>query len=173
MVDESMDEEPPELVPRDPEQKDLVSLCRELNLKGAAYVVVGGFAIMAAGYARFTEDVDLLIDTDPQNERKVFEALMTLPDQAVKALNPGDVAEYTVVRIGDEIVVDLMESACGIRYEEASTDISWREIDSVRIPFASPRMLWRMKCRTHREKDIPDLIFLRRLIEGQGGKVPE
>ena len=42
MVDASMDGETPELVPRDPEQHELVSLCRELNLRGAAYLVVGG-----------------------------------------------------------------------------------------------------------------------------------
>lgn len=29
------------------------------------------------------------------------------------------------------------------------------------IPFASPRLLWRMKVNTHREKDAPDLLFLR------------
>jgi len=26
------------------------------------------------------------------------------------------------------------------------------------IPFASPRLLWRMKVNTHREKDAPDLL---------------
>jgi hypothetical protein len=36
-----------------------------------------------------------------------------------------------------------------------------REIDGVAIPFASPRLLWRMKVNTHREKDAPDLLFLR------------
>lgn len=117
--------------------------------------------------------MDLLIDTSLDNERLVFDALMTLPDQAIREVNPGEVAEYTVVRIGDEIVVDLMKSACGIDYAEASRDISWRELEGVRIPFASPKMLWRMKSRTHREKDIPDLIFLRRLIEGHGDSVPD
>jgi hypothetical protein len=42
----------------------------------------------------------------------------------------------------------------------------------VNIPFASPATLWRMK-QTHREKDIPDRIFLRRLLEAQGTRVTE
>jgi hypothetical protein len=36
-----------------------------------------------------------------------------------------------------------------------------RGIQGVPIPFASPRLLWRMKRKTYREKDLADLIFLR------------
>ena len=44
--------------------------CRELNTRGARYVVVGGFAIRAAGYVRRTVDIDLLMATDPDNEAR-------------------------------------------------------------------------------------------------------
>jgi hypothetical protein len=36
-----------------------------------------------------------------------------------------------------------------------------RRVQDVDIPFASPRLLYRMKKNTHREKDQPDLLFLR------------
>lgn len=162
-----------ELEPREPTVEDLVELCRALNEREARYVVVGGFAIRAAGYLRNTMAVDLLIDTGSQNEARVFDAMMTLPDQAIREVQPGEVDHYGVVRVGDEIIVDLMKSACGVDFARASTDIVWHEVSGVRIPFASPRMLWRMKAKTHREKDIPDLIFLRRLIESRGESVPE
>lgn len=45
---------------RPPVEGDLVALCRELNQRGAKYVVVVGFAIIAAGFPRFTGDVDLM-----------------------------------------------------------------------------------------------------------------
>jgi hypothetical protein len=48
-----------ELAPRQPTVEDLRDLCRELNQRGAKYVVVGGFAIRAAEYVRETMDVDL------------------------------------------------------------------------------------------------------------------
>jgi hypothetical protein len=146
---------------RPPSVEDLVRLCRELNEKGALYLVVGGFAIRGAGYIRETMDVDLVIDTSLENEARVFKALESLPDQAVKELIPGEVSQYTVVRVADEIMVDLMASACGIDYAEAIQDSIIRTIDGVPIPFASPRLLWRMKEKTHREKDAPDLLFLR------------
>ncbi len=145
---------------RQPTVEDLMELCRELNRLGAKYLIVGGFAIRGAGYIRETHDLDFIIATDSENEAKVFKALETLPDKAVLALQPGEVEKYTVVRIADEIVVDLMKSASGIDYEEASKDVVIRVVQDVAIPFASPRLLWRMKKNTHREKDAPDLLFL-------------
>ena len=149
--------------PRAPEVEDLVKLCRRLNALGARYIVVGGMAIIQSGYLRATEDIDLLIDTELDNEAKVYEALKILPDQAVRELQPGEVSQYTVVRVADEIVVDLMKSACGINYDEARSGISVIEVDGVPIPIASPELLWRMK-QTGREKDSLDLIFLRELL---------
>lgn len=150
-----------ELTTREPSTEDLVNLCRILNQCAAHYLIIGGFAVRAAGYPRMTTDVDIIIATDLENEAKVYKALESLPDKAVLELKPGEVSQYTVVRIGDEICVDLMASASGIDYAEACKDQIIRVIDGVPIPFASPRMLYRMKVNTHREKDRADLLFLR------------
>jgi len=163
---------PEELESREPSVEDLVELCRQLNARGSRYVVVGGFAIRNAGYVRQTMDIDLLIDTDLVNEARVYESLRYLPDQAVCELGPGEVAQYTVVRVADEIVIDLMQSAAGIDYAEASLDVVIREVDGVAIPFASPRLLWRMKASTHRDKDAVDLVFLREWFAARGEVPP-
>ena len=47
-----------------------------------------------------------------------------------------------------------------------------REVDGVPIPFASPRLLWRMKAVTHREKDALDLLFLRQWFAERGEEPP-
>lgn len=173
MADGPFDPETGELIPRAPQREDLVALCRELNAKGARYVVVGGFAIIRAGLPRTTGDVDLVIDASLENEAKVFAALESLPDQAVKELAPGEVSKYAVVRVADEILVGLMERASGIDYAEASQSMVIHEVDGVAIPFASPELLWRMKSRTHREKDRGDLQFLRMWFEAEGRTPPE
>lgn len=160
-MDEELDTSEEGLTSRAPRQADLAALGRILNAANARYIIIGGFAIITSGFPRSTMDLDLIIATDLENEAKVFKALESLPDQAVLQLSPGEVSQYTVVRVGDEICVDLMASACGIDYEEASQDQIIRLIDGVPIPFASPRMLYRMKVNTHREKDRADLLFLR------------
>lgn len=163
---------PPELASREPTVEDLRNLCRELNQRGARYVVIGGFAIRAAGYARQTMDVDLLVADDADNEARVFDALATLPDAAVRELEAGELQKYTVIRVADEIVVDLMRVAGGIDYAEAARDVVVIDVDGVPVPFASPRLLWRLKIVTGREKDAADLVFLRHWFAEHGDSPP-
>jgi hypothetical protein len=152
---------------RPPLLEDLVALCRDLNLEGARYVVLGGMAVIQAGFVRATNDIDLLIETSSENQERVRRALMALPDGAVRDMAPDDLDRYVVVRVADEIVVDLMKSACGIDYAAAAAFVDVVEIEGVPIPFASPRLLWRTK-QTLRDKDKVDLAFLARLLESRG-----
>lgn len=69
--------------------------------------------------------------------------------------------------MADEIVVDLMKSACGIAYAEASRMVDTVEIDGVAIPFANARLLWRTK-DTVRDKDKVDRAFLAEALRGRG-----
>jgi len=117
-------------------------------------------------------DVDLIVAADAENEARVFDALSTLPDNAVRELRPGELQQYNLIRVADEILVDLMRSAGGIDYAEAAKDVVVRELDGVPIPFASPRLLWRMKVDTHREKDAGDPVFLRHWFAERGEEPP-
>src|SRR5690242_16405440 len=64
-------------------------------------------------------------------------------------------------------MVDLLKSGCGITFTDAIKDAVWREVDGVRIPFASKPTLWKMK-QTLREKDAADRLFLRLELEREG-----
>jgi len=161
-----------QLTSREPTVEDLRELCRALNDRDAKYVVVGGFAIRAAGYIRSTMDVDVLVAADHENQARVFAALATLPDHAASELQPGELQQYDVLRVADEILVDVMRSAGGIDYEAAAADVVIHQVDDVSIPFASPRLLWRMKIVTRREKDAADLVFLRHWFRQHGEEPP-
>ena len=65
-----MDDESPSPLEetRPPSDEDLARLANSLNELGAKYIVIGGFAIIAAGYTRATMDIDLLVDTSPEND---------------------------------------------------------------------------------------------------------
>ena len=107
-----------------PTQTDLVHLCHELNARQARYLVLGGFAIIQHGMVSATEDIDILIDGSLENQALVRGALATLPDKAILELGENeDMRHYGVIRVGDEIMVDIMLAACGIGYDEASKSI--------------------------------------------------
>lgn len=148
---------------REPQLDDLVRLARALNAHQVRYVLIGGFAVIAHGGARTTKDIDLLIDASAANVARVREALQILEDKAVNDVADDDVARYTVVRVADEIVVDLMAKACGVGYEEARRDAIQLNFAGVTITVASPETLIRTK-NTLRPSDAADRQFLQVLI---------
>ena len=152
---------------RPPSLEDLVRLCRALNREQARYVVIGGMAVIQAGLPRATQDIDLLIEASPDNVARVRRALLDLPDQAVRDLGDGDLENYVVVKVADEIVVDLMARACGVGYDEAAGMVEIATVESVAIPFASPALLLKTK-QTVRDRDRIDREFLEVLLRESG-----
>jgi hypothetical protein len=122
-------------------------------------MVVGGFAVIQHGYLRNTGHIDVLIEDSPENQIKTKRALEILPDKAIRQLGDDDLRDWVVVRVCDEVVVDIMTLACGISYKEGESEIQVFTIDGVPIPFASARLLLRMK-QTFRDKDAEDRMFL-------------
>jgi hypothetical protein len=155
------------LEPRFPTLEDLLFLCRCLNEAGARYLVIGGWAVIQHGFERTTSDVDLLVEDSPENFQRLKAAMLKLPDGAIREVQPSDLGEFVVVRVGDEFVVDLMKRSCGIEYPEASQEIEWIKVRDVKIPFASAKLLLRTK-QTHREKDVLDRAFLQELLKQKG-----
>lgn len=152
---------------RPPTIDDLVALCRHLNEAGAQYVIIGGFAMIHHGYVRTTADIDLLIESSADNIGKIKEALMYLPDQAVKDITSSDIQTYAVVRIGDEIVIDLLAKACEVIYNDAKDHIEYEVIDEIRIPYLSAQMMLKTK-QSLRAQDAQDRFFLEHLLKEKG-----
>ena len=71
--------------------------------------------------------------------------------------------KYEVVRIADEVVFNLMGSACGIDFKSAESQIEWHELEGVKIPFASAKLMFKTK-QTLREKDEIDRLYLKRIL---------
>ena len=145
--------------PRVPTREDIVRIVAALNRADARYVIIGGIALAFHGYARATQDIDLLVDDSAENIERVRQALVCLADSAVLEVAPGDVAEYTVVRIMDEVIVDLLGRACSETFDSVRGEIETFELDSVNVPVLAPQALIRTK-QTVREKDRIDCQFL-------------
>jgi len=55
-------------------QKEILRICAALNRKGVKYVVVGGCAVILHGYYRTTYDIDLLLNSSPENISRLKKA---------------------------------------------------------------------------------------------------
>lgn len=145
---------------RAPELEDLTALCRSFNEQGVQYILIGGFAVILHGGVRGTKDIDLLIDPSPENIRKIKKALSNLPDNAIALIQDDEVEKYTVVRVADEIVIDLMAKACGVDYQQARDGIEYKTVEGVKIPIPNKELLIQMK-DTFRDSDKMDVRFLK------------
>lgn len=54
--------------------------------EGARFVVIGGFAVIANRFVRATEDVDLLVPDDVDNDRRIVAALQRLEGRRLRDL---------------------------------------------------------------------------------------
>jgi predicted nucleotidyltransferase len=156
---------------RAPEPDDLIRICRALNDAGARYVLIGGFAVLAHGAGRFTKDIDLLVDDAPDNISRVKSGLSVLADNAAADVADTDVRTHTVVRVIDEVIVDLMGRACGLAYHDVAADLEWVTLGDVRVPVASPATLIRTK-DTYRPQDAIDRAFLTQLLADRRRQSP-
>ncbi len=121
------------------------------------------------GAARFTKDIDLLVDDAPDNVALVKRTLSVLAGNAAAEVADTDVRDYVVVRIADEVIVDLMGRACGLSYADVVADAEEREFGGATIRVASPATLIRTK-GTCRPQDAIDRGFLEGVIQDRAGK---
>jgi predicted nucleotidyltransferase len=60
------------------EKRSVEAVVRALNDAGVRYMIVGGLAVVAHGYTRFTADVDLILAMDEPNLHRALAALKAL-----------------------------------------------------------------------------------------------
>ncbi len=56
-------------------------------------------------------------------------ALSVLEDDAARKIDVGDLQRYTVVRVADEVLVDLLAAACGVTWSEAQASALRVDLD--------------------------------------------
>jgi hypothetical protein len=117
--------------------EDVKTVARYLDETGVEYALVGGYALGAHGFNRFTEDIDILVDPSAENSRRWILALSRLPDAAAAEL-ADDVDVFAddnryAIRINDEFTVDVMPSIAGLTWEEMKVHVTTVKIDDVTV----------------------------------------
>src|SRR5690348_11960506 len=139
-----------------------------LNAAGVEYALVGGYAIAAHGFNRFSEDIDLLVNPSAENSRRWVLALAQLPDHATRELlSAPDVfasdARYAL-RINDEFTIDVMPTVAGHGWSDLQPHIESLDLDGVPLRLLSLEGLLMTK-QGARPKDQMDAALLRQMIE--------
>ncbi len=148
---------------------DLRKIIIEFNKKGVKYILVGGFAMQVHGYVRATQDIDFVILNSKEQGEKVIEALSILEDNEARNLDPAWFEEGEGITLLDEIQIDLLFKTSGGHYKDLEPYIQVVNIDGIGLNTLTLEGLLRTK-KTYREKDIPDRLFLERMLNRESNR---
>ena len=142
--------------------KDLIKLFIDHGLE---FMIVGGHALAVYGHPRFTRDLDVFIERDRENVRRLASAIaafgivMSEASQAEMTNNPD-----AMIRIGaPPNQVDVLNNISGVTFEECAPQRMYVTIGEIDVPFISLQDFVRAKKASGRDQDIEDLKKLKRL----------
>jgi hypothetical protein len=141
-----------------PNHKDLIT---SLSDAGARFLVVGGYAVGSYGYARYTGDLDVWIDTSSENVDIVWRVLVEF-GAPMGPLKPEDLKDPNLIlQLGiPPERVDILCSVSGLLFEKAWEHRQVRDVMGLAIPFLSKQDLIDNKRATGRPKDLADIDWL-------------
>jgi hypothetical protein len=135
----------------------------ELADAGAAFVVIGGYAVAFHGHVRATKDIDILVKPSADNAVRVFRALAAFgaPLDAFK-IRPEDLAEAgPFLALGTPpFRIDVLTTIPGVDFDEASQNCGVLTVDGRRISVIGLSALIKNKRASGRPQDIADATIL-------------
>ena len=161
------------------QKNSVVAIVTALNQRQVEYLIVGGLAVVAHGYVRFTADLDLMLSVEPDNLRHALAGLKTLgygpraPVELEEFLDPQIRKRWT--REKNMTVFSLYSDAHRateidlfleppIDFPEAYRQRISQEVGpGVEAPFCSLADLITLKELAGRPGDLEDIRKLRRL----------
>ncbi len=142
-------------------------VCAALNRSGAKYLVIGGVACILHGYARTTEDVDILIERTEANAGRVLKALARVGYGFAAEWAAAEILKRPITVIGDDPAVDVFTVAWKVKYEQAAPRAGVVDVEGVRIPLIALDDLIETK-RTGRLQDAADIEVLEEIKRLRG-----
>ena len=137
----------------------VATVCAALNRARANYVVIGGIACILHGYARATEDIDILIERTEENAGRVLKALAALGYGFAREWTAAEILKRPITVIGDDPRVDIFTVAWSVKYDQAAPRSGTVSVNGVGIPLIGLDDLIETK-RTGRLQDAADIEAL-------------
>ncbi len=138
-----------------PDFKEFAEL---LNSTGVEYLIVGGYALAAHGYPRYTGDLDLWIRATEENSAQLLAALDRFGFGGLGLTRTDFTTPGKVVQLGyPPARIDLLTSIDGVDFPACHARRVIIEIDGVALPFIGLEDLRANKHASGRAQDLADL----------------
>lgn len=138
--------------------QDLNELLESFLSRKVNFIVVGAHALAFHGVPRFTGDLDLLVERENNNARRILGALTDFGFGGLGLTERDFTAPDQVIQLGNPPSrVDMLTSISGVSWEEAEAGAVSGELGSLSVRFLGKGELIRNKRASGRTQDISDL----------------
>jgi hypothetical protein len=138
--------------------KDFSEFIGLLNENKVEYLVVGGYAVSFHGYPRYTGDLDIWFNPEPENVKKLLNVLDAFGFSSLRIQKEDLIKPGNIIQLGyPPIRIDLLNDIDGVDF---SSGFSRREISTsgdLWVNFISLQDLLVNKKATGRHRDLDDL----------------
>lgn len=141
-----------------PDFKELLAL---FNKHAVEYLIVGGYALAFHGAPRFTGDIDIYVNPDPENALNILEALKEFGFSSANLKKEDFTSRNNVIQLGTPPVrVDIITSLTGVSWEEAIASKIKGSYGEVPVCFIGRDEFINNKRAIGRNKDLADIEAL-------------
>lgn len=138
-----------------PDFKELLQL---FNDKDIEYLVVGGYAMAAHGYPRYTGDIDLWVLSTQDNAEKILDALREFGFGEVGLKEDDFKKPQQIIQLGfPPARIDLLTDIDGVTFTDCWPKRLVLDLDGVLVPVIGKSDLIRNKEASNRLQDRADL----------------
>ena len=146
--------------------KKFIELLEENEVK---FLVVGGYAVSAHGYPRYTGDLDIFVAIDPDSAAGVVRTFRAFGFGDLGLTESDFLEDDVIVEIGREpLKIQVMTGISGVGFEECYVSRDVVRLGDQDVPIISYEMLLRNKSSTSRGKDRVDVEELKKRKSQKG-----
>lgn len=130
------------------------------------FVTVGGIACALNGHVRATEDVDILVQLEDENIRRLLTCLLSFGEGHARELTVVDFPdEEGAVRVVEDFPLDIFVRMGGRTFADFESQVQLWDSGSFHIPYLGREALISLKENSLRERDRMDVLALRSLLK--------
>jgi predicted nucleotidyltransferase len=138
--------------------QDFREFIQLLNEHEVQYLVIGGYAVALHGHPRYTKDLDIWIEMEPSNAKRLMDALTAFGFGSVGLTEADFLTPAQVIQLGyPPNRIDLLTTPDGVDFATCYQSKIEVEIDAIKINFIDLENLKINKRASGRLQDLADL----------------
>ena len=135
----------------------------ELLIKNKAeYLIVGGYAVGIHGHPRYTGDLDIWLNSTPNNAEQILKSVNEFGFSSFKLTQTDFTKAGNVIQLGyPPLRIDLLTEIDGVSFEECFKNRKEVVIGGLKVNFIGYNDLLKNKKESGRLRDIDDIENLK------------